>query len=396
MTRFPRLAIVGDIRIARTAGGALLLSRLLDGYPKEKLLLVGNQTRGINPTDYHEIQWQDMNFSVSHFVKRWAHPLWPLMLPSLLEPAVNQVINWLVNFRAEAVLTVPWGFGWLAGVEAARRLEIPLHLIIHDDWPCTITSNGWGIQGKIRRFFAWSVFAKACKEADSVLCVSKPMQEEYSRKLGKNCGLLMPSRGKDSPEPRVRVKAKNRKGPVIAYCGLINQAGTLKLLRLLSEILLKLNGFLDLYMPYTDAELVRMKIAATNVRRCGFLPPAEMANRLGESADALFLPASFEKREQRDVALLFPSKIADYTAIGLPIVFWGPRESSGVKWALANLLSASVVDSLNTTKVMELIQRIHDNICFADKLAYEAMIAGNLDFDQNMAITKFYNYIQTK
>ena len=32
---FPRLAIVGDIRIERTAGGALLLYRLLENYPPE-------------------------------------------------------------------------------------------------------------------------------------------------------------------------------------------------------------------------------------------------------------------------------------------------------------------------------------------------------------------------
>ena len=57
----------------------------------------------------------------------------------------------------------------------------------------------------------------------------------------------------------------------------------------------------------------------------GFLPPEAMAENLGETADALFLPKSFEPLEHVNVATPFPSKLTDNTASALPILILGAK-----------------------------------------------------------------------
>src|SRR6185295_17741420 len=45
---------------------------------------------------------------------------------------VSQSLN---GFECEGVLTVAHGFGWLAAAQIANQRRVPLHLIVHDDWP---------------------------------------------------------------------------------------------------------------------------------------------------------------------------------------------------------------------------------------------------------------------
>jgi hypothetical protein len=70
-----------------------------------------------------------------------------------------------------------------------------------------------------------------------------------------------------------------------------------------------------------------------NVRHCGFISPAELAVRAGETADLLFAPMNFTDAGRRLAMTSFSSKLADYTAIGLPILVCGPEYCSAVRWA---------------------------------------------------------------
>src|SRR5262249_6549807 len=138
------------------------------------------------------------------------------------------------------------------------------------------------------------------------------------------------------PSPQLRVRPSHGEPPVVAYAGMIHQGWTVTSLRSLGDVLAGLGGRLDLYVPYTAAKLAEWGLAGPNVRLGWLLPASEMADRVAESACALFLPASFNDRERVDVSTLFPSKLADYTAIGLPILVWGPEHSSTSRWAAAN------------------------------------------------------------
>ena len=101
---------------------------------------------------------------------------------------------------------------------------------------------------------------------------------------------------------------------------------------------------------------------------------------MARTATALFLPTSFDQTDRAAVEVLFPSKLADYTAIGLPILIWGPRYSTAVRWGLANPSAALVCDEENGQTIRILLKRLRDDAEFRASLAEGALIAGRRDF----------------
>jgi hypothetical protein len=217
--------------------------------------------------------------------------------------------------------------------------------------------------------------------------------EYYKKFFGIEGQVLYPNRGEDSPMPQVRVGAAPRNEPVIAFAGTMHTVGAIQLLRLMAQLLLTLNGRLDLYIP-ESTDLAQLQLNLTNVGKAGFCPPAELATRLAGSAHALFLPASFQPDEQTIVSTLFPSKLVDYTAIGLPIIIWGPLYSSAVRWGLENPASAVTFTTPNEAPIRKTITRIVEEPEYASALAHGAVAAGNRDFDLHLAQTSLYRHLQ--
>jgi hypothetical protein len=69
----------------------------------------------------------------------------------------------------------------------------------------------------------------------------------------------------------------------------------------------------------------------------------ELMARLCEEAHTLFVPMSFEPADRANMELAFPSKLADYTAVGLPLLIYGPPYCSAAAWARANTGLGEVV-----------------------------------------------------
>lgn len=67
--------------------------------------------------------------------------------------------------------------------------------------------------------------------------------------------------------------------------------------------------------------------------------------RLRDEADALFVPMSFDACDRANMEMAFPSKLADCTATGLPLVIYGPTYCSAVVWARENRGVAEVVEA---------------------------------------------------
>jgi hypothetical protein len=216
------------------------------------------------------------------------------------------------------------------------------------------------------------------------------MEEHYRAWFGCSGQLLYPSRGEDSPSPRVRVGLCAAGPPTVAYCGLVSQSGTGVLLRQLAATLARLGGYLDLYTPHDAGLLAAMGLDQPNVRRGGFLPPQQLSETVARTAHALFLPASFEPRERNDVATLFPSKLADYTAIGLPILVWGPPYSSAVRWAAENPGATLCVRDPDPAAVLAVLERLVGDPAHAAAVAASGVAAGSRYFDVAAARATFF------
>jgi hypothetical protein len=115
-----------------------------------------------------------------------------------------------------------------------------------------------------------------------------------------------------------------------------------------------------------------------------------MIKRCRSEADVLFVPMSFAKADKANVEISFPSKLTDYTAMGLPLLIHAPAYSSVVRWALENPGVAEVVDTEDTGRLAEALKSLARNPEHRTRLAAEALAVGNRLFSHAAAVARFH------
>ena len=337
----PALLYVGDVPVEASYHGSALLHRLLSHYPVDKLTILETATRS-----QPERRLPGVNY-ISHPIgkQRWLntrfHPYamaWFTRAGKQAGPKISQSIN---GFEFEAVFTVAHGFGWLAAAEIARNRSVPLHLIIHDDWP--------RVADVPPRLHNWldQQFSTVYRQARSRLCVSPAMSRFYEDRYGTPANVLYPSRAADAIEfagPPARL-GSNDKQFTIAFAGTINSQGYIQALKTLQDALKPINGRLLIFGPLTGDVAQQIGLDDPNTEVCGLLSSEQLLARLREEADALFVPMSFAGCDRNNMTWAFPSKLADYTPTGVPLLIYGPAYCSAVTWAGDNPGVAEVADS---------------------------------------------------
>jgi hypothetical protein len=381
--QLPRLAVVVDFGVQRTSGGQLLLYRLLADYPRDRLRVVydPSQVPGDANTFLPGVQYHPCPLRIPRWIRNRLNPFWPVLASVWARTQQRRVGRLLGDFRPDAILTVPHWYLWFAADSLARSLRVPLHLIVHDDWPSYTTFRRAGVVSDWVRGGCRAAMRPVYQRASSRLVISPGMNDLYRQWFGAPGAVLYPSRGDDSPPARVRVRPTPDAAPVVAFCGGIHLGGVADLLRRLAVGLGACGGRLDLYTTSGPDHLRALGIEQPNVRHCGFLPSAEMGERLGRSAHVLFLPASFDPRERVDVSTLFPSKLADYTAVGLPVLVWGPAYSSAARWAVQNPGAAILVSDPDVSHVVAAAVAVAGDPDRALSVATTGAAAGSRDFD---------------
>ena len=390
--------MITDVPVERTQSGQLLLYRLLNEYPSHQLRIVQSTRHATRGAAFRipEVEYRYVHYPVPRLLSSRWNPLGAWMQTCAMRRYDVEVARGLEGFEPKAVLTVTHDYLWLNAARFAESRRLPLHLICHDDWESMIPQarsewfSGW-TRGSVTRHFR-----RVYQNAQSHLCVSPGMVDLYEARYSVRGEVLYPSRGEDSPEPIIRVgRNRDRLNPVIAFAGALHTEGARDLLRKLARILGAKNGHLDLYTNDTEESLGRIGLEGPVVRRQGFFPPKELADRIAETAHILFLPASFHPRERTDVSTLFPSKLADYTAIGLPILIWGPEYSSAVRWGQERSDATMMETSEHDGRVSELIDRCMADVCFAERIAENGVAAGRQDFDLDSARETFYRALSS-
>jgi hypothetical protein len=337
----PHLLYVGDVPVEASYHGSALLHRLLGDYPTDRLTVIetaapSTPSRRLPKVNYlsHPIGQQRLLNTRFH-----SHAVaWFSRAATRRGPQISALLN---GFACEGVLTVAHGFGWLAAADVAARRSVPLHLMVHDDWPRVVNVRPG--------FRDWidTRFASIYRAARSRICVSPAMCAAYEARYSAPAEVIYPVRAVDCPsfaEPPARLGRND--GPfTIAFAGSINSDGYIQALRALQEALEPVGGRLLIYGPLTAeaAREVGLDRPHTIVR--GLLTAGELMQRLRDEADALFVPMSFDPVDTTNMELAFPSKLADCTAIGLPLVVYGPPYCSAVRWARENVGVGEVVDT---------------------------------------------------
>ena len=173
------------------------------------------------------------------------------------------------------------------------------------------------------------------------------MSRFYEQRYGKPATVIYPSRAKDATqfaEPPARL-GKNESQFTIAFAGTINSQGYIDALKKLQQALKLVSGRLLVFGPLTDNTAQQIGLTIRILRfLCGLLHAEQLLTQLRKDADALFVPMSFSASDRANMEMAFPSKLADCTATGLPLLIYGPAYCSAVTWAHENPGVAEVVE----------------------------------------------------
>jgi hypothetical protein len=297
--------------------------------------------------------------------------------------SASEFPNSLKNFKPDAVLTVPHGHLWLAAARFAEDNGLPLHLVVHDDWPSMAPIP------QILRPWLENRFGRVYRQAASRLCVSPFMEEEYGSRYRAPGQVLFPSRSKNSraADPLDSYVRKDR-GLVAAYAG-SSYFGYSQMVSELAVCLEKQAGRLLLFGNFSQAELESLKLDRPNIAFQGFLRPEELISAIREKADFVFVPMSFHTDAiKRNMQFSFPSKLTDYTATALPLLIWGPEYCSAVQWARQCAPLAEIVTTESSNALEGSLERLQDTV-YRERLGRAALDVGNRLFSHSNAMKIF-------
>ena len=338
----PRLLYVGDVPVERSLHGSALVFRLLQGYPPGRLMVVEGNLWASKP------ERRLPGVAYKTFQVGWARPLytrfsrpWTSWLVTGAKRRARFIAPLLNGFQPDGVLTVTHFCSWITAAEFALRRNLALHIVSHDE--CIECANVFeAVRGPMRR-----AFSRVYRQAANRFCVSPYMAEEFNQLYGIPGEVLYPSRAPeaksfDAPPERVGQSLGSR-GLVVAFGGSLTSTGVKRQLGWIASSLKARNGRLLLFGPFDPGHARASGLSSDNIVFRGMLNSEDFKRAIREEADVLLVPMDFEARGAANARMSFPSKLTDYTAVGLPLLITGPEYCSAVRWARENYPVAELV-----------------------------------------------------
>jgi glycosyltransferase involved in cell wall biosynthesis len=389
--RFPRLLYVGEFPPCNHHGGAILLKRLLDKHPADHLTVITSilGMKLSQTTDLFECR------HIAFPALGRSQYLWLGMLMG----AANWLILALVALRAvlvirrqrvEALITIVQGRYYLAAALASWVTATPHIIFVHDNFVSGNAGSTVLVKKVLRR-----LTATILRRAAHIYVVSAEMQRLVSKECGMESEIQMPSTTGPARQAEGQVQVECLGSPVISFAGTISYA-VVDCLDLLAKMIatgqLKEYGMpqaeLHLCASMTVDEMRKRGWDHPGIIARGWVPQSELPGELS-SADILLLPYSFLESSRGAVETAFPSKTADYLAAGKPILVFGPKYSTVVRYASEEGF-AEIVDEFSPVALASSIQRIAFSRSYRETLATRALEVFSANHDIQCQQREFY------
>jgi len=328
-----RLLYMCDFPPSNHSGGSILMSRLLQDYPSDRVaILTSSRYLRVSPQE-GRLGCDHIAFPTTKGWGRWGMGRIKNVLDWLMVPVLALFAVWVSRQRRiRLIVSVAHERFFIAAAIASRLTSIPMVLIVHDDWIHTQQRRAPMLKACYRALFRFAI-----RRAAHIKSVSLGMQEFVRDTCGRESELQLPA---IAPYPAEELAdaapAPLAKEPIrIVYAGAIIENAE-ALVRLVKNGSLERFGVptcsLDLYVSLTTERFFELGWAHDLIHLRGWVSHLELRRALC-GADILFLPVSFAKEEIPVVIAGFPTKTADYMASGRPILVFGPEYSSLVRYA---------------------------------------------------------------
>jgi glycosyltransferase involved in cell wall biosynthesis len=381
----PRMLIVWDWIPCNNSGAGILMRRLFDKYPSDRLWALTSARNKRALASFDPVPPPERQTSVPEIQihRRWIHRLTPLLNYMLIPWTVWRGVRLVRRAKIEALFAVPWNSFCIAAYFIHKITNRPIYMYIMDD-PAGRRLFG-GLQPVVYALLMGRV-VRACKR---VWGVSEGMCEYFEQTYGVKCQPLLPlvdieSFRKEAAKRQVRTDDTFH----IIYTGSIYVAQLDAVRRLVHVVdqecdrdrSAQVKMQLTLYTSLPAEALEKMGLAGRNVRR-DEVRPEEIAT-VFEGADVAFLPLSFEPDMRHIVETSFPSKTAEYLAAGVPVLVHAPSRSAVARYC-AERGCGLVVGEPNEDALREALVRLSRDAALRNELSAKALDTAGKYHDAN-------------
>jgi glycosyltransferase involved in cell wall biosynthesis len=385
----PRLLYVGDVAVVASFGGSLLLHRLLIDYPKDKLrILESDLCESATQKRLPDVVYKSFSVGNERLLRTRVNRAYSSWLVLSVSRRSRHLKHAAREFGAEAILTVCHGYSWLAAAETARKLGLPLHLVVHDEWLDTLCLPSF------LQSWAEKRFAKVYRQAASRFCVSPYMVSHYRETCGVEGEVLYPSRAPTSklPAPLPPREPARPKRVTFGYAGSIHSAEYARRLETIARVLQSRNGKILVFGPSSSAHFGQN--TPSNLESRPPISSTEVVETLRSECDVLVIPMAFATQHARNMRVCFPSKLVDYSATGLPLLIWGPPYSSANAWAAEEGGGAAeVVETEGDVAIEAAVLRLVDDESHRKELGLRAHKRGEKLFSHFEVTQRFFDVL---
>jgi glycosyltransferase involved in cell wall biosynthesis len=363
----PFLCILSEVIPHSKGAGELLLLRMLENWPAERLVVYGPpppKGADILSCSYFALKPIPSKVQFSR-IAPLAPPLsWllPSEPPGLRGLPGNTVV--LSVMQSSSYYRLAWS--------VARNNRLPLALIVHDD-PEEIEPVRWWSRPLMRR-----LNGLVYRNAALRFCISPQMSQALQRRYGASSQVLYPIRSSAlAPRPLHHTRYLRRNDTfVVGYAGTVSYGYGEAL-----EQLLPLFGSRDITLRVYSSQAPSFA-GQSGVEYAGVFEPRELWPRVQQECDAVILPyAGPEHGHQALYRTHFPSKLPEYLALGMPIIITGPTYATGVQWGVDHPHACLTVPSSSRQRFASALERLIENQEYRCRLASGAVEAANGELD---------------
>jgi hypothetical protein len=355
------------------AAGSILLARLLQGWPADRIRVFGP----LPPKDAATLDCDYVDFRPK--LLRLQFTRFASIAPPLAAILPKSQLNFVVKRPAIVLSVMQTSMYYSVAYATAKRLNLPFGLIVHDD-PEEIERLGWWGLPLMRR-----VNGRIYRAADIRFCISPQMRDLLTERYGASAEILYPNRSVSlEPRPMEWNATLRRQKLTIGYAGSMAYGYSWRLQEL-APIFDAAGAVLRIYsLQKPDF------VPSPGVEYAGqFARPETVWELVKAECDAVILPYCRSQHGHEHLYRThFPSKLPEYLALGMPVIITGPAYATGVQWAVSNPEACIRVGIDEDDEWSGILSSLRTDADLRVRLARGAADAGRI-FEPNGLVAKF-------
>ncbi len=366
--------------------GSMQLYRVLQGYPGEKLMVMGwppEKDAKLLPCRYEMVKLLTYRLACTR-LRHWMSGM--NALNTVWEPQLGRSERMAKEFQPDVVVTVMDKLSYYKHAWAlARRLKVPLMTITMDDPEIFETAHpmlAWVQKRLLKKIYGYASLS---------LGVSQEMGEYLEREFGKKSEVFY-----FPPAEGIRPRSPEESRKLTKECQLtLGYAGSLGLgyeqgIQALLPAMEATNTILHLYTR--DQHCIPKHRLVINR---GFHPPEKLWPLVQAECDVLLLPYAPDGRMTRLYRTHFPTKLSEYCWVGMPILVTGPEDATGYRWAQRHREAAVTTGGYAPEILAPALKILASDGENRTKLAQGAAQAAKTEFDPGKIRTLYVQKIKS-